>query len=181
VKKYSSFTTRSPTMLINDDFAVEDQLKIVNMFFEKKLQDLQHSLDPLFAKPANPTRQGWIQSADELAIRLAQLEGYACKSFLGKKITRICVLNQIVSEYTHILIIVSTFGLCLCAFLSTVLNYEGFRKILKKHDKNCQVPMMQSFLIDLQHNEHSFWKQSEQLRSWFAIRDLSTNKTKLHF
>jgi len=103
--------------------AVEDQLKIVNVFFEKKLQELQHSLDPLFAKPANPTRQGWIQTADELATRLAQLEEYA------------------------------------------FLNYEGFRKILKKHDKNCQVPMMQSFLIDLQHNEHSFWKQSEKLRS----------------
>eukprot|EP00300_Choanocystis_sp_HF-7_P021499 c20787_g14_i1.p1 GENE.c20787_g14_i1~~c20787_g14_i1.p1 ORF type:complete len:589 (+),score=124.15 c20787_g14_i1:45-1811(+) len=44
------------------------------------------------------------------------------------------------------------------------LNYEGFRKILKKHDKMLEVKMLDSFMLDLDHNEISFWKKSKKLR-----------------
>jgi len=44
------------------------------------------------------------------------------------------------------------------------LNYEAFRKILKKHDKMLEVEMLKSFMIDLDHNETSFWKKSRRLR-----------------
>jgi len=45
------------------------------------------------------------------------------------------------------------------------LNYEAFRKILKKHDKMLEVAMLNSFMIDLDHNEASFWKKSRRLRA----------------
>eukprot|EP00301_Raphidiophrys_heterophryoidea_P016173 c2568_g1_i1.p1 GENE.c2568_g1_i1~~c2568_g1_i1.p1 ORF type:complete len:640 (-),score=181.92 c2568_g1_i1:93-2012(-) len=44
------------------------------------------------------------------------------------------------------------------------LNYEAFRKILKKHDKMLNANLLHSFMIDLDHNEASFWKKSRRLR-----------------
>lgn len=102
--------------------AVLKQLSTVNSFFATKLKSLQMSLDPAVAKPNSPTKQGWIDAADEKSRDVKNLEEYA------------------------------------------YINYEGFRKILKKHDKNCKVPMLASFMIDLQHSENSFWKLSRQLR-----------------
>eukprot|EP00298_Acanthocystis_sp_HF-20_P013494 c20379_g1_i1.p1 GENE.c20379_g1_i1~~c20379_g1_i1.p1 ORF type:complete len:616 (-),score=238.42 c20379_g1_i1:22-1869(-) len=44
------------------------------------------------------------------------------------------------------------------------LNYEGFQKILVKHDKIMEVKMLSAFMLDLDHNPTSFWKRCQQLR-----------------
>lgn len=127
LKKQLEMLTAQPPRLRSQGehqfkMAVDHQLEIVNNFFAKKLQSLQQALDPAMAKPTNPTKQGWVETADKQSILIAQLEQFA------------------------------------------FLNYEGFRKILKKHDKNCQVPMLSAFMIELEHREESFWKLSRKLR-----------------
>eukprot|EP00298_Acanthocystis_sp_HF-20_P013848 c20530_g1_i2.p1 GENE.c20530_g1_i2~~c20530_g1_i2.p1 ORF type:complete len:639 (+),score=222.48 c20530_g1_i2:1161-3077(+) len=115
-----------PRMHAEGDFkfkkAVDTQLSMINTFFNEKLTDLEESLHPGRARPANATKEGWAITADKASALLIQLEEYA------------------------------------------FLNYEGFRKILKKHDKLLKVKMMDAFMVDLDFNDESFWKRSRQLR-----------------